>query len=319
MNCRICDHTLTETFPVKEMIFGIPGSYEYGRCGSCGCVQLLSVPDNLGLFYPADYYSLKESGALRVFNALKKMIIRIRDQHYFGVKKNPFGYLFNRFLPGAVTAQFLPYQFMWEVLSRQPNARIHDVGCGNGILLKYFAALGFENLSGNDPFLKEEIREKHLHITKKELEDVEGAYEAILMNHVLEHTVDPKKFLHHAYGKLQKGGRMLVRIPMADSAGFERYRENWVGMEAPRHIHLFTQKSFALLAATCNFRISRIEFDCVGWHYMVSEGYKNTIFLKDQSHPVLYTPGQVEAFENLAAQHNKEKKGDTCAFYLEKI
>ncbi|HTA61903.1 MAG TPA: methyltransferase domain-containing protein, partial [Bacteroidia bacterium] len=144
-------------------------------------------------------------------------------------------------------------------------------------------------------------------------------FDAIMMNHVLEHSINPKDFLVAAYQKLKLNGKLLVRIPMADSIGFEKYKENWVGMEAPRHIHLFTQKSFSLLAKQIGFKIYKTKFDSIGWHFLSSEGYKKGVFLKDQRHTEMYSAETIQIFEQEAASANKINKGDTCAFYLEKI
>ncbi|HTA63650.1 MAG TPA: hypothetical protein VK835_14395, partial [Bacteroidia bacterium] len=164
MNCRICTSPIADFFDVKEMIFGLPGIFTYGQCTTCGCVQIKTIPEQLHLFYPNNYYSLKETNPLPTQNSLKATILKARDLHYFGVKKSFFGFLINKLKPGKISSYFLPYQFIWETLLNNSDASIHDVGCGNGTLLQYFSSLGYKNLSGSDPFLDKEINYPNLKI-----------------------------------------------------------------------------------------------------------------------------------------------------------
>ena len=90
--CRYCHSTQGTNFLATERMLGMGGEFTYTSCTSCGSIQLSSIPEDLGPYYPSDYYSfssLQPSGFLR--NLLKK--IRIRA--YFATGLNlflpPFG------------------------------------------------------------------------------------------------------------------------------------------------------------------------------------------------------------------------------------
>lgn len=75
--CRYCHSTQGTNFLATERMLGLGEEFTYASCPSCGSIQLLSIPEDLGSYYPSTYYSfgvLQPSGILR--NLLKKMRIR---------------------------------------------------------------------------------------------------------------------------------------------------------------------------------------------------------------------------------------------------
>src|SRR3569832_2443522 len=56
LTCRICgtigNHS---TFIGREMMFGTREEFEYFQCGSCDCLQIAHIPENLGQYYPSSY------------------------------------------------------------------------------------------------------------------------------------------------------------------------------------------------------------------------------------------------------------------------
>lgn len=60
--CRICGHSANmEKYIIKEMMYGTKEEFEYFVCGSCGCMQISTVPNNLGDYYKDNYYSYSNS------------------------------------------------------------------------------------------------------------------------------------------------------------------------------------------------------------------------------------------------------------------
>ena len=51
-----------------------------------------------------------------------------------------------------------------------------------------------------------------------------------------------------AHDLLNKDGVLLVRVPLSSSWAWEHYRENWVQLDAPRHLYLHSVKSMEVLA-----------------------------------------------------------------------
>lgn len=59
--CRICGYVgETEVVTAKEMMQGTRESFDYFICPECGCLQIVSILDDLGKYYGANYYSYTE-------------------------------------------------------------------------------------------------------------------------------------------------------------------------------------------------------------------------------------------------------------------
>src|SRR5262245_13065920 len=73
--CRICAGDLSTVHSAREMMLGLRDQFHYGECDGCGSLQLLNVPEDLGRYYPADYYSLqprpRPSATVRLIRRLR--------------------------------------------------------------------------------------------------------------------------------------------------------------------------------------------------------------------------------------------------------
>jgi 2-polyprenyl-3-methyl-5-hydroxy-6-metoxy-1,4-benzoquinol methylase len=67
-----------------------------------------------------------------------------------------------------------------------------DVGCGGGALLDRLARVGFNKLSGADPFIAADAETPlGVPLMKRYLSEVTGEFDLIMFNHSLEHVPDP--------------------------------------------------------------------------------------------------------------------------------
>lgn len=58
--CRICGaEGEFDTYLVREMMQGTKEEFPYFVCGRCQCLQIVSIPENLGDYYGNDYYSFQ--------------------------------------------------------------------------------------------------------------------------------------------------------------------------------------------------------------------------------------------------------------------
>jgi predicted SAM-dependent methyltransferase len=183
---------------------------------------------------------------------------------------------------------------------------------------------GFEHVEGVDKFVPQEIDYGYgVKVMKKELTDLQShAYDLIMMHHVLEHMDQQKEALTDCHRLLKKEGCLLVRIPLLGEA-WERYRGDWVQLDAPRHFFLHTLKSMAILAEDAGFEIRETMFDSTGFQFWASELYKRNIPLFSAEnnynlHPIEkeFSQDELKAFEIEAEKLNTVKRGDSVAFYL---
>lgn len=310
--CKICDSKLNPSscVPVKEKMFGTHRIFNYYLCKSCNCLQIESPPDNITEYYPEQYYTNYREWDLKSSNSLKYKIRgkiahtwlyplyrKIRDLHilnfiYIGKLKNDY--------------------------------KILDVGCGKGDLLHEFSKYGFTNLTGIDPFLNEEYHSPSINLYKTELENMNGEFDFIIFNHSFEHIWEQNKTLKKTAELLSDKGLLLIRIPVLNYA-FEKYKENWVQLDAPRHYFLHSENSFKKLCKDCKLEITHIMYDSTDFQFIGSEQFIKDIPLAAEnsyyqdSAKSIFSRSDIKAFKHEAKNLNKNNRGDQASFFIKKV
>ena len=300
--CHYCHSTQRTIFLATERMLGLGGEFRYASCTSCGSIQLFTIPEDLGPYYPRDYYSfglLQPSGLLR--NLLKK--IRIRTFLATGWKF---------FLP--------PFGGYWlKKLHSKFTDRIADVGCGNGQLLYELHVSGFKDLHGFDPFLENESRlGAGLQLWKKELEQTDLYFDVLMMHHSFEHMADPQQVFKTCFERLNPGGRLLVRCPVADAAVWKEKQSLWVQLDAPRHMSIPSTQGFLAAAQRSGFEVQEIIFDSTSFQFWGTALYEQGEKLDSVKVSTLFSEKQLAEWEQKAIQYNQEGVGDQACFFCVK-
>ena len=155
----------------------------------------------------------------------------------------------------------LQRKFLLNLCHGNTGARILDYGCGNGILLKELAALGFTDLTGYD------FDHKAVSVVRSlgfrcysDPENIKpGTIEVIFLSHVLEHVPRPKQLISHLIELTKPGGIIYIRTPNGRSLLARFCAANWRGWETPRHLNVFSCASLkTLLNAVPGAKIIKI-------------------------------------------------------------
>ena len=308
--CGICGGAFDLAIEATERMFGKGGEFWYDRCNTCGCVQLRNIPASLADFYANDYYAFAEparpTGGRRVYR-------RLRDAVLFG-RLRALRKLVVPILPRRVSEVG-----EWFARTRSGrNARILDVGCGVGLLLRRLVDAGYAHVDGVDPFVDADIAYRGRVLVRKAwLGDIEGVYDLIMFHHSLEHIADQAETMRHVARLLAPGGHCLIRIPTVSSYAWEEYRDRWVQLDAPRHLYLHSVNSLERLAGRAGLRLEGVVYDSTDFQFAGSELYRRGATLQELNGQAF---SRMERWRFLwrANRLNARKLGDQAAFYLRK-
>ena len=307
--CAICGNgTANKLYAAREMMFGTREQFSYIECNACGCVQLATPLDDSGRYYPEAYYSL--SGSM-----ISRMANRLRDEYAYT----------HRGLLGRMVFSCFPKYGLRTI--RQQNwplyARILDVDCGTGAILRVLAHHGYTGLHGIDPYLQSDLEvTPRLRIEKRALTTMTDHWDVIMFNHSFEHMPEQHATLCTARKLLSPQGVCFVRIPTATSYAWEYYRTDWVSLDAPRHFFLHSHKSIRLLAEQSGFRVQAIVQESTAFQFWASEQYRRGISLMARNSYItnpLRSPfgwRQIREFQSRADELNRSNRGDEIAVIL---
>jgi len=317
MICKICGNSENnKELKLKEMMFGFRDEFTYFECSKCGCLQIVEIPRNIGKYYPSNYYSFKKADKSR--NFLKQILRGKRDKYT----------LFRKGLVGKIISKKYPH-LLFDMISRMEvnyNSKILDVGCGSGNFLYSLNKIGFKNLIGVDPYLRENVKEEGVEIYNKSIHKLPNIkkYDLIISNHSFEHIANQLEFLLKVSKILSRDGTCFIRMPIKTDYIWNRYGVNWVQIDAPRHFFLHTLKSFELLVKKSGLSVQDIVFDSTEFQFWGSEQYKKNIpLLAENSYSKnpdksIFTKKEIEKFKKRAKELNIRKQGDQAAFFLTK-
>lgn len=287
--------------------------FDYRECRECGCLQIAEIPADLARHYPPGYYAHSPRGRVR------RQSFRRRMQRRSVAAWLRRGNLLDR---ASKRVWRVPAFADWaRIAGIRLESGILDVGSGTGGLLHEMAAFGFTNLTGIDPQIDADlVSADGVRIFKRDLASETGAYALVMFHHSLEHLPDPGATLALAHRVLRRGGCVLVRVPMKDSLAWERYGVDWVQLDAPRHLYLFTEKSFRHLAQRAGFRIAHSTRDSTAFQFWGSELYRRGIPLhsaaRSESPRHHFSRRELRGFRRRAQRLNRERRGDAACFYL---
>ncbi len=316
-SCLICNNANNNILvPVKEQQLGLKEDFTYQLCDNCGSLQIVDPPEDFSRYYPnEDYYSFKmEMKELKKPGYLRK------------AKAEYLLYGRNKLIGSLLSIGYkLPEYYTWMLnTDAQLKDAILDVGTGNGSLLTKLYKMGFTNLTGIDPFINEGRDYGAVKILKKDIMEMEGKYDVIMMHHALEHMFKPLEAMKKAHTLLNENSFLLVRIPVMGNYGWNKYGEFWAGLDAPRHIFIPSEKGMKMLATNAGFTLEKLEYDTVDYLIWCSEQYKAGISLYSPESRMMnrkknrFTKEDINDFKKILKDANSRNYGDTAAFYLRK-
>ena len=263
-NCSLCETPGVSLHAgLVDRLFGAPGRWALKQCSRAGCglawLDPVPLEQDVHKAY-ANYHTHEDPPAPRL-----SWLRRIYNFIKLGYLARRYGYrnvgspsqqalgLLLYLAPtrrAAVDAQYL-------MLPAQENGSLLDVGCGNGQTMVWMASLGWK-VQGidTDPMAVKVAAFKGFNVRQGQLQSQQfaaGSFDVISMNHVIEHVHNSLSLMKECYRLLKPGGRLIVITPNIRSWGHRLYKNDWRGLEPPRHLQIFARPSLLRLSGLAGF------------------------------------------------------------------
>jgi SAM-dependent methyltransferase len=242
---------------VPDYYFGASGSWDIYRCSAlaCGVAAPLPTPDDSVLEKAYRHYYTHRS---------------VVDSH----AKSKLKAIFARLAYASRNQSFDLWAAHWPILGQLleegrlatgairpvPGGIIADIGCGSGERLSILKAAGWGRAIGvdRDP---EAVADGFRQGRRLELGSAEHlpwpdkSVDAAMMHHVVEHVRKPQKALSEAFRILRPGALLSILTPNIDSAAHQKHGRFWRGLEAPRHLTIFSLRALVSAVRSVGFEV----------------------------------------------------------------
>jgi len=268
-NCMLCHGRGKELFsPLTDRLFGGKGEWGVLSCTNkdCGLVWLSPQPvvEDIGEAY-SDYYTHKpidaeKTNTKKIFEWLINGYVANRygakiTTNYFQTVLSSMLYL----LPGKRSV----IDFKSAELNVIQGGNLLEIGCGSGDSLIFLKSLGW-NTTGIeiDPKSAEVARGRGgLNVLNKPLNEcrfLDATFNAIVMNHVIEHLHNPTDLLVECLRVLKVGGSMVIVTPNTRSLLYRFFGYAWMHLDPPRHLYLYNSQNLMGLATSVGFEVNSL-------------------------------------------------------------
>ncbi len=272
-NCIICGSPGRNIYcDLHDDLFSVAGKWSMSICDDCSFLWLNPRPKEKDIekLYNS-YYTHNQlvnqhlSGVELDFGSFPK-----NKKIKYAVLASHFGYVIDMPRIYRVLGTGLGYipsirKRIWLSivgLSAAPNKKILDLGCGNGDFVLEMKYLGWDSYGLEIDRQAVDIgRAAGLNIKYSFLNDdtyEKEYFDVIHMNNVIEHVYNPLEILERCYNILKPGGQLIIRTSNANSLAHTVFGSNYRGLEIPRHLHIFSPKSFELISKKFNFQIENL-------------------------------------------------------------
>jgi SAM-dependent methyltransferase len=273
-NCYLCNSPGQLLFQgLTDRLFAAGGIWNIKNCKNCQLAWIDPTPnaEDIPKLYETYFTHESENGRSR----WSPFVERLKS----GVLAGSYGYrvpehssrsaLIDRLVCSVEPArEYMGGDIMW--LPSNWCGDLLDVGCGSGEFLARMKALNW-NVAGMEPDPKAlDVAQARLGISVKSrlTEFSSGQFDVITMNHVIEHLPDPIAVLRECKRLLKPSGRLLITTPNKASLGARWFGRNWVALEPPRHLMLFTNKSLRSCVERSDLTVESVDTLAKSAHFV---------------------------------------------------
>lgn len=244
-SCPLCQNPGTLVYEnLKDRLFKTEGSWSHCQCinDDCQLIWLNPRPIQEDIMKVYEYY-LTHGESENIYTTKTKNI----------VKNIVLTWMKNMMRTSRLNdwVKYVHYKGF------KPG-RLLEVGCGDGRKLALLKEKGWvvtgQDLDPNAVKKAKESANCEVHLG--ELQDIhfeEGAFDLVMMSHVIEHVYNPQELITECMYILRPGGRLIMVTQNTESLGHKEFQCNWIGLDPPRHLHIFNLKTLRIMVNTAGF------------------------------------------------------------------
>jgi SAM-dependent methyltransferase len=222
--------------------------FDHYRCPKCGLIFISPIPQNLGDYYPDQYYYIPET-------------------------------------VDFLEANSAPEQYKIEIIQRYvKQGRLLEIGPSMGCFTYLAKRSGFEAEAIEMDAKCSKFLNQVAGIPTVNSSDTCGAlktlkpFDVIAMWHVIEHLPDPWETLEAISERINAGGILILAAPNPDAFQFRILGRYWPHVDAPRHLMLIPTQLLIDKMATLGMTVELVTttdaggrvWDIFGWEYFFS-------------------------------------------------
>jgi 2-polyprenyl-3-methyl-5-hydroxy-6-metoxy-1,4-benzoquinol methylase len=238
--CELCAEGKVLYFDLREQLFSAPGTWAIRACLKCGLLwsDPQPFPDQIHKHYRR-YYTHSSSPQSSYRSQGKAKLVKDALAKIFFSK---------------------PYIFQSDNLHLQvfPPGDLLEVGCGSGGFLAALAREGWKchGIDFDESAIAEARKIPGVSAEVAELTQrafPANSFDAVVMNNVIEHIWNPIATVAECYRILRPSGRLVMITPNSRALGHVLYRQDWRGLEVPRHLFIYNYGTIRALAKKAGF------------------------------------------------------------------
>jgi len=232
VSCLIC--TKSETAPVYELSLETGGDRTIVSCTKC---NLLFVSPRI---------------------SSEKIAANYTGKSYFEREDSVTGYK-NYIQDRDLHVAFFQRQ-LGELEELVPKGKLLDVGCAGGFLIseavkRGWEAEGVELSSFASDYARETLGLKVTNCDLRGANFPSAAFDAVVMDDVIEHFEDPLVEAREVHRLLKPGGVYLLHTPNAASYWRPLMGKRWIHLKPDEHLFYFDPKTITLLLEKAGFEV----------------------------------------------------------------
>ncbi len=240
VTCTVCKKSESSFYEATNALMHEANNelYIFNICANCETVFLTNpvTIDKLNIYYTENYLPYRGSNAWGKYSSFVENSQKALDLKRVNFVKK---YLKNN---GS-------------------NASVLDVGCGNPSFLELLNQKAKVNCTGIDFSDSGWIGKNYQDLTlmRVAIEDfkTDTLFDVITLWHYLEHDYNPNQTIETLYKCLKPDGKLIIEVPYYKSWSAKIQKSHWQGWHSPRHLSLFSKKSFDILFTNDIWKIKK--------------------------------------------------------------